>query len=301
MSLPQVVAVIPIHNGVRRTVRCLRSVHSGTVVPRGVIVVDDGSTDGSAAAIKSEFPSVEVLSGDGNLWWSGAMNVGVRHALEAGAEFVLSLNNDCVVDRSALETLISCAQENPRSVVGSKIRFLDPPEKLLSVGGTIHWGLRGLELIGWGTRDTGQYDEVSEVDWLPGMSVLIPRDTFREAGLYDDRRFPMSWGDVDFVLRARSLGWKVMVEPRSLVWNDREQTEIQVPTGVTLREAARLLTDIRSRYRLVPAVRFYLRHAPLRALPALLAGLYKQPAKGLRHQYLHPIRVWFRSFGPQKS
>jgi GT2 family glycosyltransferase len=293
--MTNVCAVIPIHNGVNRTIRCLRSLMSGTFVPR-TVVVDDGSSDGSGDLISSEFPEVTILRGDGNLWWSGAMNLGVDHALAGGADYILSLNNDCVLDLRAVEALVQCAEEENGVIVGSKIRYLDQPEKILCAGGAIRWDGRGPEYLGDSEIDSGQFDRRREVDWVPGMSVLIPAEAFGAAGLYDARRFPMRWGDVDFILRAKSKGWRVVLEPRSLVWNDQEQTE-KSPYRVNLVQLFRFLTNSKSHYRLVPALRFFSRHAPAWAMPSLLARLYAPLGRGLRRQYLYPVKVWVQSRG----
>jgi GT2 family glycosyltransferase len=293
--MSNVFAVIPIHNGVDRTMRCLRSLMSGTFVPE-TVVVDDGSSDGSSDLISSEFPKVRILRGDGNLWWSGAMNLGVRHAFAGGADYILSLNNDCVLDLGAVEALVQCVEEENRVIVGSKVRYLDQPQKILCAGGAIRWNGRGPEYLGDAEIDTGQFDRRREVDWVPGMSVLIPAGAFRAAGLYDARWFPMRWGDVDFILRAKAKGWRVLLEPRSLVWNDQEQTE-KPPYRVDLVKLFQLLTNFKSHYRLVPALRFFSRHAPARAMPSLLARLYAPLGRGLRRQYLHPVKVWVQSKG----
>lgn len=287
---PLVVAVIPIHNGRDRTLRCLASIAASTVVPT-VVVVDDGSTDGSAAAIAEAFPEVVVLPGDGNLWWSGAMNEGIRWALDHDADHVLSLNNDCIVEPRAIEALVEAAADLAPAIVGSKIRFWHDPDRIMCAGGALRSWREGLLYRGVHELDEGQWDERGEVDWLPGMSVLIPTAVFRTVGLYDATNFPMSWGDNDLVWRARDAGWRIGYEGTSVVWNDTEQTEMQVPERPTPGDLWRLLTDIKSRYRMRPAVRYFVRHLPARQLPRALYTFYHPLYRALRRAYL-PTGRW---------
>ena len=99
------------------------------------MIVDDGSTDGTAAAVATEFPDAVVLRGSGNLWWAGAINVGVRHALDTRADAVLFMNNDNVVDPVAIEALVACATECPSSVVASKLLTSAGPTRSSAPGG----------------------------------------------------------------------------------------------------------------------------------------------------------------------
>ncbi|MEA2684855.1 MAG: hypothetical protein QOE93_50 [Actinomycetota bacterium] len=266
-------AVVPVHNGRDQTLRCLRSLAAGTLPPR-VIVVDHGSTDGTAAAVTSEFPDVVVLAGDGNLWWAGATNLGVGHALAMGADAVLTMNNDNVVDREAVKALVACATESAPAVVGSILLDLARPDMIMCAGGTFDWHAGGPVCLGQMEIDRGQYADRHDAEWLPGNSVLVPRACFEAVGLYDARRLPHSWADADLCLRAAAAGWRIMCDGASRVWNDRSTTSAGVAGDASWKETGFLLTSNRSLYRLRPAVRFYLRHCPPRQLPAALARFY---------------------------
>ena len=266
---PEVAVVIPIHNGSDLTARCLASIRASSVSPSQVIVVDDGSTDGSADVIRKGFPEVVVLRGSGSLWWSASMNAGARRAFADGASHVLSLNNDCVMSQQSLEMLCRRAASAEVGLICSKVRNWPEDGRLISAGGAIDWWLRGPFLRGAGEIDDGRFDSVALVDWVPGMGVLIPRECYESVGGYDSRRFPHYMGDIDFALRVKNRGYSLYYEPASLIWNDKTQTGLATHDLHSLREVWRVLFHRRSKYNLPENLPFYYRHCPA---PAWLTG-----------------------------
>lgn len=275
-----VAAVIPIHNGRDLTLRCLDSLQKGTKRPSQTIVVDDGSVDGSAQAIRACFPAVTVLPGDGNMWWSGAMNAGARHAFGEGATHIYSINNDSIVGSGSIEATCGRLFGGEPGLVCSKVRAWPEDGRLVSAGGNVNWWWNGLTLRGSGALDVGQFDVEVAVDWMPGMGVLVPRACYEAVGGYDERGFPHYMGDADFSLRVHLAGFTLHYEPRSVIWNDTSQTGLQMPHRPTLRDVRTLLTDRRSQFNLRENIPFFYRHAPR---PALVAGLGSRYALILAH------------------
>src|SRR5690242_106951 len=111
--------VIPVHNRLVFTRNCLAQLQRQSLRGFEVIVIDDGSSDGTSDMIRREFPEVTLLLGDGNLWWTGATNLGVKLALEHGANYVMTLNDDTLPTDAFLENMLTVAEQNPRALIGA--------------------------------------------------------------------------------------------------------------------------------------------------------------------------------------
>jgi GT2 family glycosyltransferase len=217
-SITRVAIVTPVHNRRDITLQCLRSLEriSKHNVEVSTFVVDDGSTDGTAEAIASEFPQVTVIPADGSLFFTEGTNVGIRAALEENPDFVLLMNDDQVFDSNFLEYLVETAEKYPRSVVGPLLLLWDVPHKIFQIsprwetlsGGWRHWQRQTV----WTVPGSPW-----EVDLIVGNCLLVPASAFREAGLMNSKRYP-NFGDAEFTPRLRKLGWKLLIDPRSRVF-----------------------------------------------------------------------------------
>src|SRR5690349_10490763 len=105
-----VCVVIPVHNRKSFTYDCIISLYNQTVHADEIIVVDDGSTDGTREMLRKDFPDVHVLSGNGNLFWTASINKGIRYGLELGADHILTMNNDTIASRTFVEKMIEGAR-----------------------------------------------------------------------------------------------------------------------------------------------------------------------------------------------
>ena len=271
LTAPKVAAIIPIHNGREETLAFLDSMGRVTYPNLEIIVVDDGSTDGSAGAIAEMFPVVIIISGDGQLWWSGATNLGVREAMRRGADFVLTINNDNVVEPGFLEPLVETSLTRSRSLVTSKMFDFDDRTYVCSFGGKIDW------LIGeirdyTNRRDTCNFDELMECDWVHGSCTIIPVDAFHELGMFDQANYPQYHGDAEFSLRAKRHGYRLLVEPRSVVCN-----RTAVSAGTSSLNSGRIramLSDYRSPFFFRANYRLYMEYCPWHPKVLFLAVRY---------------------------
>ena len=267
--------VIPVHGGLRLTVQCLDSLRACDSLPVMVVVVDDGSPDETAAHLAENYPDVHVVSGDGNLWWSGAINVGCKYALKAGARTLILLNNDNVtLSRNLLTELVRLVDELG-GCVGATL-LMEPrgqQRKIFACGGTLDWRRGGTKL-----RDSGapyqKLPSVSECEWLPGMALAFTADTFRSLGGIDARAFPQSRGDADFTLRGRAQGYLCSVSMNCWIVNDRSQVPFGFDHRLSFADLFRGLVIRNSNYQLRSTVLFFLRHCPTRWLVPSLASFY---------------------------
>ena len=130
--------VIPVYNRINFTKKCLNSIKQQTYQNYRVVVIDDGSTDGTAALLAEEFPEVHVIQGDGNLWWTAATNLGVQYALEKQADYILTLNNDTIAPEDFLEKMMDWAVKTPNSLLGAFAWDVDTQQPVYG-GEIINW------------------------------------------------------------------------------------------------------------------------------------------------------------------
>jgi len=204
-------------NGLDDTLACLESLAALDFDGAEVVAIDNGSDTSPRAAIEAAHPSVEVLETGENLGYAGGNNVGMRRALEQGAEFVWVLNNDAVADAGALEALVSAAERHPRAAaVGSKVLRADDPRTVWVTWGTVTWLQSLIRLAGHNQDDGPALAGEREVQWIPGCSILFRCDALRAVGLFDETFFAYH-EDVDWAARARAAGWQLWYTGDSVV------------------------------------------------------------------------------------
>lgn len=226
MIKPAVWTIILNWNGGDETLACLRSLEAASY-QTPVLIVDNGSYDGSPEMITAEFPRVELLKLGVNKGFSGGVNHGIKHALSQGAAYVLLLNNDTVVAPDMLALLVAYAEAHPSCGLVSPLIFQrDHPERLWVVGGK--WCVYSVEHEGWNTPNTGQYTVPIQFDLIFGTALLVKRSVFDTIGLFDERFF-VYYEDVDFGLRARRAGFTAVVVPAARLWHGGSVSTRRVP------------------------------------------------------------------------
>ncbi len=253
---PSIAAVIPIHNGIEHTLPFLKSMEEAGYPNLVTVVVDDGSTDGSAEAIAAAHPKTIVLKGNGSLWWSGATNLGVEWAIKHKYDYVLTINNDVVIAPGSLEALIKVARARPKAVVGSIVRYAGQPERIWFAGAYFNYSSGEMEH----QTELPSGHQPIFTDWLTGMGILIPVAAFKAVGLYDTKNFPQYFGDADFSLRAREKGYELLVVPDSILYADVSSSWLKRQTSRKAGFIKELLFSIKSPYNVMIRYKFYKRH-----------------------------------------
>lgn len=205
--------VIPVFNRREMLRGCLASLGAQTDRIFRVIVVDDGSTDGTFQMLESEFPDVKVFRGDGNLWWTAAINKGVEYALTVCGkdDNLLILNDDLVVPPDYFANFVSLTQAYHDTLIGSVVTDIDDRDRICSGGVRINW----LTAKQWSLNSGKALSSfgkgyIVEVSLLTGRGVLIPAKVFRELGLYNDRHYKQC-GDTELPVRAWRAGYRLIV------------------------------------------------------------------------------------------
>jgi len=212
---PQRLAVIlTCFNRKQKTLDCLNAVAASTGIEHvqlAAVLVDDGSTDGTAEAVREAFPWVKVVSTNDNLFWCRGMHRAFDIALQGDHDYYLWLNDDTSLHPDALSRLLACESSlrtqygKPAIVVGSTV---DATTGALTYGGSVQAsGLKRTKFIRVTPTDAPQ-----RCDAMNGNIVLVPRDAAQLVGNLDPV-FEHAMGDTDYALRARQLGVGVWVGP----------------------------------------------------------------------------------------
>lgn len=215
---PLVVAVVLTWNGRRDTLACLAALERSTHDPLHVVVVDNGSDDGTAEAVAAAHPDVEVLRSEVNLGFAGGNDLGLARARELDAAHALVLNNDVEVEPGTVAALVEAVERLPDvAAVNPKILFAEPPGVIWFAGARFdpRRGYNGRQR-GYGRPDGPELGSLFETDRICGAAMLVPRAALERVGDFDERLFLYS-EDTDWSLRARAAGLHLYVVPEATV------------------------------------------------------------------------------------
>lgn len=228
------IAVILVNwNGKHDTLTCLKSLEllDTGVHHVNIIVVDNGSTDGSVAAISEKYPEVNIIESSDNTGFTGGNNLGIELALTQSADIVWLLNNDTIVDSHALLPLVDELTKKEIGIVGSKIFFMSGREfhkerykesekgkVIWYAGGVIDWKNVYASHKGVDEVDVGQFKDTESTPFVSGCSMAIRRDVLETVGVFDTRYY-LYFEDIDLCLRAKRKKYRLHFVPDSIVWH----------------------------------------------------------------------------------
>jgi len=221
MPLPLVSVIVVNWNGKAYLGECLNSLRHQAFLDFEVIVVDNGSTDGSVDYVESQFPELaRILRNTKNTGFSRGNNQGIK---AARGQYIALLNNDARADQDWLQELVKAAEEDGRAgMLASKIYLLGQSKVIDNVGHLIFRdGLnRGRGRL---EEDRGQYDKKEEALFPSGCAALYRREMLDEIGLFDEDFFAYG-DDTDVGLKGRLAGWKCLYVPQAVVHHRYSQS-----------------------------------------------------------------------------
>jgi len=220
-----------------------------------IVVVDDGSTDGTSEAVSQSYPDVTILKGDGNLWWAGGLNKGFEYALENDFDFVYTMNDDIEFFPNTVQVLYDTLKERSDAVCSS-IFFSDRGEKnnkdgkdkkkdnrkdkgiqdgkeekedktkkhIVYVGFQSHGFFKKMRSPISGPWLDSYAGKILEADTLSTKSALIPVEVITKVGLIDSKRFPHNYSDWDYFRCVKRMGFALLVNMDSQIFSRGSDT-----------------------------------------------------------------------------
>jgi GT2 family glycosyltransferase len=271
--LPQVWCVVLNWNGANYTIGCLTALKTCAYPNLKVMVVDNGSTDDSVSRIKVAYPDILLLQNEENLGFAGGNNVGIRYALERGADYVWLLNNDTIPAPDALSALVAKVSSDHRiGAVASICYYADAPSTVQAWGGSrvnLWIGYSGLSRV---PREDDWFDS------LNGTSILISRAALKDVGLLDEAFF-VYWEDTEFCLRLRKKGWRIAAAADSHVLH-----KVSASTGGNKNQLDQFET--------ASSLRVLKLHSPVPALASFVFLSIRFTRRLLRLEFSRCRSVW---------
>ena len=198
------------------TIKCLQSVQKSTYQSVDIIVVDNDSQDGIGGEL-CKFKDVKFIQNKDNLGYAGGNNVGIKYALNKKVDYVFVLNPDTTIDKKAIENLLKSSEKESAQVSGPKI-FLGNSKTIWYAGGIFDTeNVLGIHR-GVDEKDQGQYDSSVETDYITGAALFVSGEVFERVGLFDEDYF-LYYEDMDFCLRVKDSGFKIMYFPQAVVYH----------------------------------------------------------------------------------
>lgn len=216
---PKVSIILLNWNSGEVTKDCIASLHKTNYQNYEIVVVDNGSVDGSDEELASKFHNIVLLKNKMNMGFAGGNNIGIKYALASGADYVLILNNDTIVNENFLSEMVKIALKNEScGMVTGKIYYHDNPEIIWYAGGIINKFTLRTKHLGQNERENGKYSEISHVSFISGCCMLVKKSLIEKIGAFDERFFAYA-EDLDWSLRAIKAGYNLVYVPSAKLWH----------------------------------------------------------------------------------
>lgn len=221
---PLVHVIILTWNQKELTDACLASMRAVTYGNYRIVVVDNGSVDDSVDFLRAKYPEAIYLETGSNLGFSGGNNVGIKYALEDGAEWVYLLNNDTEVDPRFLDEVMTIAQTDSKiGIVGSTCFYFEPADIIWFAGAHADWLTGDMIDPRVGKTMPATLPVMEDVDETAGAGMLVRRAVIDQVGLLDPAFF-IYFEETDWCQRTKRAGWRVVWAPLSKVWHKVSMT-----------------------------------------------------------------------------
>lgn len=287
------IAVVILHyRNLADTLECLDSLERQDHADYEIILVDNGSGDSEVEVAVKKYGRLHFIQNGENLGFAEGSNVGIRSALERGAEGILLLNNDTVASPSLLSAFVKAAHSHPDAgVFGAKIFFYDDPTVIWHAGGDVH--PRSMRCYHLGCPDSDlekKWEDVRDIGYACGCALFIKREVIDKVGLMA-REFFLLWEEIDWCWRIRKAGYRCLYVPEAMLWHKISRSfegGNRGPLWHYYYFRNRLLF-LKRNIPLAKRVRFYLSYFPRELWQILLALFNPKSSKLVRKTNIYAL------------
>ena len=235
----------PIHNAKQFLPAFLNSLKVQTFSNFILIIIDDGSIDGSYDIIKEYYSSAIILKGDGNYWWTKSVNEGIKYTLNnTDCKYILLLNVDLTLEKYYLENMMKIINDSSEMILGSAVYDINTRKKF-DLGWRINWltaSAKNNACIIFDDNTT-----LLELSVVSGRGMLIPRKIIENIGLLDEKRFPQYYADVAYSVKVKNKGFKIFCNNKAILYSHTNSTGITYFTQkISLKSSWKYFTSIKS-------------------------------------------------------
>lgn len=256
--------LIPVFNRLKLTQSCIESINNNEIdTDLKIIIVDDGSSDGTTEWFQTNYPKITILQGTGSLYWGGSIHYGVEYILKNcnPNDYVLLVNNDVLLADNAISELVNfCEQENRNALIGS-ISIDSNNGRVIKSGTRVKsWLLNRTSHVFLGqTIENVLNQESMEVDLLTGRCLLHPVEVFLKAGNYDSNSFRHYGADDEFSMRVKRFGYKTYVCTSAMVY--MQKTSLNnlgfFDTFFNIRSSSNIINKFKLSLRIAPPIAIF--------------------------------------------
>ncbi|BDQ04195.1 glycosyltransferase family 2 protein [Ignavibacterium sp.] len=236
LSKPQITVIIINWNGLDDTIECVKSLKTTDYENYKITIVDNNSNEFNKTKLKElqeNYKDITLIFNESNLGFSGGNNIGIQQALREGADYILLLNNDTIVEPSSFSKLISVFEHDINAGIASpKINYYDFPDLVWSAGGKIS-KIRGSGFAIGNIKSDSIKEEIKEVSFVSGCCMLIKKDLFNKVGLLDEDFF-LYLEDTDFCVRVKEAGFKIYVANNSVIYHKVSKSTFKLEKPISL-------------------------------------------------------------------
>lgn len=218
---PSVAAIIIHWNQLELTRGTIESLLKTGYPQLSIILVDNGSTNGSGESVAREFPDIRLVRSEENLGYAGGANLGIIAAQKTDATYFFLLNNDVAFEAGIIDAMVAAMESTGSEKIGlcvPKIYFFEEPKKIWYAGGDVDLRSGLCRHLGYGQFDSPAYAEQRDCTFANGCAMFIRRDVLEIVGFFDTQYFHTG-EDVDFSLRLLAKGYRIHFVPEARLWH----------------------------------------------------------------------------------